>query len=213
MSPHPQSKKAKADESERSAQPRTRKPRGRNGTPACPPGRAATSAATPDEAAASPERPRWLRCRWTPRSRALGRGSARPRVGRRQPPTQPRARACSGSHLRLAHANQRTAPRPGSPLRHLPQSARSCAGRARPRARRRGPVVRRNARLEPASQLDAATEESDSHVIISANEQLDSPVVATAWRRIQRYDAGDPEITDFVRTYRRRGPEQQPCDR
>jgi hypothetical protein len=69
-------------------------------------------------------------------------------------------------------------------------------------------------RPELAEQLEEATERWDSHVLISANAQLDQPVVATAWRRLKAYDdAGDPEIAEFVDTYRRRGPERQPCDR
>lgn len=69
------------------------------------------------------------------------------------------------------------------------------------------------AQPELADELVDATDEWDSHVIISANEELAQPVVATAWRRLKAYDAGDPEITEFVRTYRRRGPEREPCDR
>lgn len=69
------------------------------------------------------------------------------------------------------------------------------------------------ARPELADQLDEATASFDSHVLISANASLDQPVVATAWNRLKAYDAADdPEITEFVETYRRRGPERQPCD-
>lgn len=69
------------------------------------------------------------------------------------------------------------------------------------------------ARPELADELEDATEEWDTHVIISANGNVDRPVVATAWGRMKAYDAVDPEITEFVRTYRQRGPERQPCDR
>lgn len=69
------------------------------------------------------------------------------------------------------------------------------------------------ARPELADQLERATDEWDSHVIISANDALPQPVVAAAWNRLKAYDAGDPDITEFVRTYRRRGPEREPCDR
>jgi hypothetical protein len=68
-------------------------------------------------------------------------------------------------------------------------------------------------RPELAEELVGATDEWDSHVIISANRNIDRPVVATAWGRIKAYDAVDPEITEFVRTYRQRGPEREPCDR
>lgn len=69
------------------------------------------------------------------------------------------------------------------------------------------------ARPELADELIDATDEWDTHVIISANEEIDQPVVATAWRRLKAYDAADPEINEFVRTYRQRGTERQPCDR
>lgn len=69
------------------------------------------------------------------------------------------------------------------------------------------------ARPELADELEDATEEWDTHVIISANGNVDRPVVATAWGRMKAYDAVDPEINEFVRTYRQRGPERQPCDR
>ncbi|QGG94166.1 DUF3105 domain-containing protein [Actinomarinicola tropica] len=69
------------------------------------------------------------------------------------------------------------------------------------------------ARPELADELIDATDEWDTHVIISANTGIDRPVVATAWGRIKAYDAADPEITEFVRTYRQRGPERLTCDR
>jgi len=67
-------------------------------------------------------------------------------------------------------------------------------------------------RPELADELDAVTEEWDSHVIVSANTGLDAPIVAAAWNRLKSYEPGDPEINDFVRTYRRRGPESVSCD-
>jgi hypothetical protein len=68
-------------------------------------------------------------------------------------------------------------------------------------------------RPELADQLERATDEWDSHVIVSANDALDRPIVATAWGRLKAYDEVGPEITEFVRTYRQRGPEREPCDR
>ena len=67
-------------------------------------------------------------------------------------------------------------------------------------------------RPELADELNAVTEEWDSHVIVSANASLDAPIVATAWNRLKSYEPGDPEINDFVRTYRKRGPESVACD-
>lgn len=69
------------------------------------------------------------------------------------------------------------------------------------------------ARPELADELERATDEWDSHVIISANGALDRPIVATAWRRLKAYDEVEPDIAEFVRTYRQRGPERLPCDR
>ena len=57
------------------------------------------------------------------------------------------------------------------------------------------------------------TDEWDSHVVIASNPNLDEPIVATAWNRFKTYEQGDPEIADFVDTYRRRGPERVACDR
>lgn len=51
----------------------------------------------------------------------------------------------------------------------------------------------------------------DSHVIVSPNPGIDADVVATAWRRRQAYDAGDPAIAEFVDVYRQRGPERVDC--
>ena len=63
-----------------------------------------------------------------------------------------------------------------------------------------------------SEMLASMTEEWDSHVIISANDGLDAPIVATAWNRLKKYEPEDPEIVEFVRTYRKRGPESVPCD-
>lgn len=68
-------------------------------------------------------------------------------------------------------------------------------------------------RPELADALEEATASFDSHVIIAANDAVTADVVATAWNRRKTYDADDPEITEFVRTYRRRGPERVPCPR
>ncbi len=51
----------------------------------------------------------------------------------------------------------------------------------------------------------------DDRVILSPNAQLDEPIVATAWNRLKAYDSVDPEIADFIETYRNRGPESLRC--
>lgn len=63
-----------------------------------------------------------------------------------------------------------------------------------------------------SDRLASMTEEWESHVIISANDNLDAPIVATAWNRLKKYQPGDSEIVEFVRTYRKRGPESVACD-
>lgn len=68
-------------------------------------------------------------------------------------------------------------------------------------------------RPELADELVTSTAAFDSHVIISPNGGLTDPIVATAWNRLKAYEPGDPEIGEFVDTYRRRGPERVACDR
>ena len=51
----------------------------------------------------------------------------------------------------------------------------------------------------------------DSHVLISPNSGISEPIVATAWNRLKRYDELDPELDEFIETYRRRGPESLDC--
>ena len=53
--------------------------------------------------------------------------------------------------------------------------------------------------------------EFDDRVILSPNAELVEPVVATAWHRRKAYSGPDDEITDFIKTYRGRGPERIPC--
>jgi hypothetical protein len=63
-----------------------------------------------------------------------------------------------------------------------------------------------------SDRLASMTEEWDSHVIIAANDNLDAPIVAAAWNRLKKYEPEDSEIVEFVRTYRKRGPESVACD-
>jgi hypothetical protein len=51
----------------------------------------------------------------------------------------------------------------------------------------------------------------DSHVIVSPNDDLDAPIVATAWNRLKEYTR-PADVVEFVETYRGRGPEDIPCD-
>lgn len=68
-------------------------------------------------------------------------------------------------------------------------------------------------RLDLGADLVSATSAWDSHVIISPSASLDSPIVATAWNRRKVFDQAGEDLTDFVDTYRRRGPESLPCER
>jgi Protein of unknown function (DUF3105) len=51
----------------------------------------------------------------------------------------------------------------------------------------------------------------DDRVILSPNQQLTDPVVATSWTRLKAYEGADPEIEAFIETYRSRGPESFSC--
>lgn len=53
--------------------------------------------------------------------------------------------------------------------------------------------------------------EFDDRVILSPNADLVQPVVATAWNRLKAYDSANPEIAEFIETYRGRGPERIAC--
>jgi hypothetical protein len=56
----------------------------------------------------------------------------------------------------------------------------------------------------------------DNRVILSPNAEMADAVVATAWLRLKAYGGADPELeefitTEFITTYRERGPEDVPC--
>jgi hypothetical protein len=59
--------------------------------------------------------------------------------------------------------------------------------------------------------LRAIVNRFDDRVILSPNGQLDQPIVATAWNRLKAYETSDPEIEEFIDTYRGRGPENVRC--
>ena len=60
-------------------------------------------------------------------------------------------------------------------------------------------------------ELRAIVGRFDDRVILSSNGQLDQPIVATAWNRLKPYEPGDPELEEFIETYRGRGPESVRC--
>lgn len=64
---------------------------------------------------------------------------------------------------------------------------------------------------QTAAELREIVRNFSDHVILSPNGDLDRPVVATAWNRLKSYDGADPEIEEFIETYRNRGPERTPC--
>jgi hypothetical protein len=51
----------------------------------------------------------------------------------------------------------------------------------------------------------------DDGVILSPSAELTQPVVATGWNRLKAYDGADPELDQFIETYRNRGPESFRC--
>lgn len=52
----------------------------------------------------------------------------------------------------------------------------------------------------------------DSHVIVSPNDGLTDPIVATAWNRLMRFDSAGEDVAEFIDVYRKRGPESVACD-
>jgi hypothetical protein len=54
---------------------------------------------------------------------------------------------------------------------------------------------------QAVADLEAVAALYDSHVLVSPNDAIDSPVVATAWNRRLAYTEGAP-ATEFVETYR-----------
>jgi hypothetical protein len=65
---------------------------------------------------------------------------------------------------------------------------------------------------EEVSGLEAIVNRFDDRVILSPNAELIQPVVATAWNRLKAYDGADPELEQFITTYRNRGPESFQCE-
>jgi len=65
---------------------------------------------------------------------------------------------------------------------------------------------------EEIDLLQTAVNEFDNQVILAPNAALADPVIATSWDRRKSYDAADPEIGEFISTYRNRGPERVPCN-
>jgi len=66
----------------------------------------------------------------------------------------------------------------------------------------------------PADEISALRQmvnKFESDVILSPNSQLSDPVVATSWKRLKAYNGADPEIEDYISTYRNRGPEAIRC--
>jgi hypothetical protein len=64
---------------------------------------------------------------------------------------------------------------------------------------------------EEISGLEAIVNRFDDRVILSPNAELTQPVIATGWNRLKAYDGADPELEQFIETYRARGPENFRC--
>lgn len=60
--------------------------------------------------------------------------------------------------------------------------------------------------------LEDLADEWDSHVVVTPGDDLEAPIVATAWNRLSRYQEPGDDLREFIDTYRRRGPERQPCE-
>jgi hypothetical protein len=64
---------------------------------------------------------------------------------------------------------------------------------------------------EVVAALGEIVDGFDDRVIVSPNAAMTDPIVATAWNRLKRYESVEPEIEEFITTYRGRGPEQVSC--
>jgi hypothetical protein len=64
---------------------------------------------------------------------------------------------------------------------------------------------------EEISALAGMVSRFDDRVILSPNGELTHPVVATGWTRLKAYNGADPELEQFIETYRGRGPESFLC--
>jgi len=58
--------------------------------------------------------------------------------------------------------------------------------------------------------LLAAAGEYDSHVVVSPQEGLDNPIIATAWNRLMRYESADG-VGEFLDIYRRKAAGSGDC--
>lgn len=65
---------------------------------------------------------------------------------------------------------------------------------------------------ELAQELGEVVDNFRSHVIVSPSADLESDIVATAWNRRIDITNGATEAQEFAETYRRRGPENVPCN-
>lgn len=68
-------------------------------------------------------------------------------------------------------------------------------------------------RPELGTKLSELVDGYPSHVIVSPNNRLETPVIATAWNRLKSFSGAEPEVRDFIDAYRFRGPEREPCER
>ena len=64
---------------------------------------------------------------------------------------------------------------------------------------------------EVGTALRDIVDDFDERVILSPNANMTEPIVATAWNRLKRYESVEPEIEEFITTYRGRGPERICC--
>ncbi len=65
----------------------------------------------------------------------------------------------------------------------------------------------------PAADLDAlldAAREYDSHVVVSPQEGLDDPIIATSWNRLMRYESAEG-VAEFLDIYRKRAAGDGDC--
>lgn len=70
---------------------------------------------------------------------------------------------------------------------------------------------RPGADLATIAALSGAAGRFDSRVVVSPNASIDELIVATAWNRLLPLDSADERVSEFLDTYRGRGPGDAEC--
>ena len=61
------------------------------------------------------------------------------------------------------------------------------------------------------AELAGFVDEFPATLVVSPNDAVAGPIVATAWGRLRAYDGADADVREFVQIYRDRGPGEATC--